>query len=130
MNTREGGFTIAELVVTLVVTTLIVTAILSLFLTINRTQHSTILTEAATRAGEQQIESLRNNQYASLDPDTTITFTDKLPSTLPEPRSATAAISEPSSGLRRVDITIRYQDSGKQKEVKLSSLIGQLGIGQ
>jgi len=130
MKTNEGGFTIVELIVTTVVTGLIVVAVTTLFIAIERTQHSTQLMEAATRAGEQQIESLRNNNYGSLTPGSTITFTNSLPSNLPEPRSATAAISEPSTGIRRVDVTVTYRDGSKQKNVKLSSLIGQLGIGQ
>jgi len=130
MKTNEGGFTIVELIVTTVVTGLIVVAVTTLFITIERTQHSTQLMETATRAGEQQIESLRNNNYGSLTPGSTITFTNNLPSNLPTPRSATATISEPSTGIRRVDVTVKYRDGSKQKSVKLSSLIGQLGIGQ
>lgn len=130
MKQNEGGFTIVELVVTTVVTGLIVVAVASLFITIERTQHSTQLLETATRAGEQQIESLRNNNYGSLTPGSTITFTNNLPPNLPTPRSGTAIVSEPVSGVRRVDITITYRDGSKQKNVKLSSLIGQLGIGQ
>lgn len=119
-----------ELVVTTVVTGLVIVSVASLFITIERTQHSTQLLETATRAGEQQIESLRNSNYSSLTPGQTITFTDSLPSELPSPRSGTVAISEPSTGIRRVDVTITYRDGSKQKDVKLSSLIGQLGIGQ
>jgi type II secretory pathway pseudopilin PulG len=130
MKTNQGGFTIVELVVTTVVTGLIVVAVASLFITIERTQHSTQLLETATRAGEQQIESLRNNNYGSLTPGQTITFTNDLPEELPSPRSGTVVVSEPSAGIRRVDITVTYRDGSKQKDVKLSSLIGQLGIGQ
>lgn len=130
MKTKEGGFTIVELVVTTVVTGLVIVAVASLFITIERTQHSTQLLETATRAGEQQIESLRNNNYGSLTPGSTITFTDDLPAELPSPRTGTVAVSEPSTGIRRVDVTITYRDGTKQKDVKLSSLIGQLGIGQ
>jgi len=130
MKTNEGGFTIVELVVTTVVTGLIVVAVTTLFITIERTQHSTQLMETATRAGEQQIESLRNNNYGSLTPGSSITFTNNLPANLPTPRNATAVISEPSSGIRRVDVTVSYRDGSKQKKVQLSSLIGQIGIGQ
>lgn len=130
MKKKEDGFTIVELVVATVVTGLLIVAVASLFITIERTQHSTQLLETATRAGEQQIESLRNNNYGALTPGSTITFTDDLPAELPSPRTGTVAISEPSTGIRRVDVTITYRDGTKQKNVKLSSLIGQLGIGQ
>lgn len=130
MKGRDQGFTIVELLVTTVVAGLIIVAITSLLITIERTQHSTQLLETATRAGEQEIESLRNSNYGALTPGQTITFTNSLPSELPTPRSATVAVSEPTTGVRRVDVQISYRDGSKEKVVKLSSLIGQLGIGQ
>lgn len=130
MKTKENGFTIVELLVTIVVTGLIVAAVMTLFITIERTQYKIQMLETATRAGEQQIEALRNNSYSSLTPGSTINFTSNLPDTLPSPRSGTVAISEPTPGIRRVDVTVTYRDGNKPKSVKLSSLIGQLGIGQ
>ncbi len=130
MNKDEGGFTIVELIVTIVVTGLVVAAIAQVFLTIERTQHSTQLLETATRAGEQEVEALRNNNYASLTPGSTITFTNNLPAALPAPRVGSVTVSEPVAGIRRVDVTITYRDGSDQKNVKLSSLIGQIGIGQ
>lgn len=130
MNGRDTGFTIVELLVTTVVAGLIIVAVTSLFITIERTQHSTQLLETATRAGEQEIESLRNSNYGSLTPGQTINFTSSLPNSLPAPRTGTVVVSEPTTGVRRVDVTIKYRDGSKEKNVKLSSLIGQLGIGQ
>ncbi len=130
MKDTEGGFTLIELIVTIVVTGLIIIAITSLFITIERTQHRTQLLETATRAGEQQIEALRNNNYNSLESGSTINFTNDLPAALPSPRSGTVVVSEPMEGVKRVDVTVSYRDGNKTKDVKLSSLIGQLGIGQ
>lgn len=130
MKRDEGGFTLIELIVTIVVTGLIIIAITTLFITIERTQHRTQLLETATRAGEQQIEALRNNNYNSLTAGSTIDFTDDLPASLPSPRSGTVAVSEPTEGVKRVDVTVSYRDGSKTKDIKLSSLIGQLGIGQ
>lgn len=130
MKDTEGGFTLIELIVTIVVTGLIIIAITTLFITIERTQHRTQLLETATRAGEQQIEALRNNNYNSLTAGSTIDFTNDLPASLPSPRSGTVAVSEPTEGVKRVDVTVSYRDGNKTKDVKLSSLIGQLGIGQ
>ena len=119
-----------ELVVTIVVTSLVVIAITSLFITIEGSQRSTRLLEAATRAGMQEIESLRNNNYNSLVSGTNIDFTSELPSSLPAPRSGTVAVTEPLLGIKRVDVTITYQDGSKTRDVRQSSLIGQIGIGQ
>jgi prepilin-type N-terminal cleavage/methylation domain-containing protein len=130
MKPSSRGFTIVELLVTVVVSSLIFLAVSSLFITIAGAQRSTRLLESATRAGERQIESLRNENYGSLQPGNTITFTNQLPDDLLAPRSGTATISQPTEGVRRVDVNITYKDGNRNKTVKLSSLIGQIGIAQ
>src|SRR5690606_2909497 len=110
MNQSSGGFTIIELLVTIVVAGLVIAGISSLIITIGNTQRSTHLLETATRAGEHQIEALRNNMYNTLTPGEDIVFTDDLPPDLPAPRSGIVEVSEPSTGLRRVDVTITYKD--------------------
>ena len=130
MKSNSSGFTIIELLVTIVITGLITLAITSLFISTEKSQYSAMLLESATRAGEQEVEALRNNNYTTLEPGTTIDFTDDLPSILPSPRTGTVSVSQPADGLRRVDITITYTDRGTTKDVMLSSLIGQIGIGQ
>lgn len=130
MYKKSSGFTIIELLVTIVITGLITLAITSLFMSTEKSQYSALLLESATRAGEQQVESLRNNNYTALVPGSVIDFTDSLPDVLPSPRAGTVSVSQPADGLRRVDVAITYNDRGKTKDVILSSLIGQIGIGQ
>lgn len=126
----QSGFTLIELIVTIVVAGLVVAGITNLYIMIEITQRRTYHLDLATRAGERQIETLRNAQYNNLTPGTTLTFTDDLPEDLPSPRSGSVAISEPETNLRRVDVTITYKDGSKTKTVKQSSLIGVIGIGQ
>lgn len=109
---------------------IMVIGITNLFIAIDTTQRRTQRLEAATRAGEQQIESLRNAHYNSLEPDTSLDFTAELPTELAEPRSATVDITEPSEGVRRLDIRITYRDGSVDREVNLSTVIGNIGIGQ
>lgn len=109
---------------------LIITGLVNLYITIETSQRKSYHLEIASRAGEQQIESLRNSQYGNLEPDTTIDFTDDLPDVLPEPKDGEVAISEPVDGVRRVDITISYKDGSGTKTVRQSSLIGVIGISQ
>ena len=118
-----------ELIVTIVVIGLIVLAVTSLYITINSTQRSARLLETATRAGEQQVESLRNNNYTLLTVGQTIDFTSQLPASLPTPRNAQVIVGEPIPGVKRVDVTIQYRDTNRDRTVKFSSLIGQIGIG-
>ena len=123
------GFTIIELLVTMVVTGIMVLGITQMFALIGSTQRENNQLEAATRAGQTEIESLRNLNYVNLVAGNTVDFTSQLPSTVPSPRSGTVAISEPTDGVKRVDVTITYHDGGHAHTVMLSSLIGALGIG-
>lgn len=129
-RTRESGFTLIELIVTISIMGLLIIGLVNLFITIEASQRKSYHLEIASRAGEQQIEELRNSQYGNLDVDDDIDFTDDLPEDLPEPRSGIVEVSEPEPGIKRVDVTITYKDGGGSKTVKQSSLIGVIGIGQ
>lgn len=130
MGHKERGFTLAELMVTIVVAGIVVSSVALLLSTIQRSQRETAFLETATRAAQRQIEVLRNNQYNQLTPGEDIDFTDELPASLPSPKSGVVEVSEPSAGLRRVDVTITYREGGRDRAVELSSLIGVLGITQ
>lgn len=127
---NQSGFTLVELLVTISLLGLIVIGVTNLYITISSAQRKSYHLEIATRAGEAQIESLRNAQYNNLEAGGQINFTSSLPSDLPEPRSGIVDISEPSDGIKRVDVTITYKDGSGSKTVKQSSLIGVIGIGQ
>ncbi len=126
----QDGFTLIELIVATTIMGLIVIGVFNLYISIEIAQRRSYHLEIAARAGEREIESLRNSQYGSLVPGTTLDFTPELPAELPSPKTGTVDISEPEVGLRRVDITITYKDGGGTKTLKQSSLIGILGIGQ
>lgn len=128
MKHREDGFTIAEIVVTIAVVGIIVAALSSLFLGISRSQTQSNYKENATRAAMRQIESLRNNNYSTLTPGVDINFTDELSPKLPVGSTGNVEVSEPSSGLRRVDVTVTYPDGDQNHKVVLSSMIGVIGI--
>ena len=130
MGKKEDGFTLVELIAASTIMGLMVIGIVNLYIAIETAQRKSYHIEMASRAGEKQIESMRNVQYSSLEPDTELDFTDELPDDLPEPRSGTVDISEPVDGLRRVDVTITYKDGAGSKTIKQSSLIGQIGIAQ
>jgi hypothetical protein len=116
--------------VTTVILGLVAIGITSLFVNIQRTQLHTRYLESATYAAQTEIESLRNINYNNLVPGSTIDFTSSLPNDLPHNATGSVAVSEPVSGLRRVDVQITYTYSGSTRLVKLTSLIGELGITQ
>jgi prepilin-type N-terminal cleavage/methylation domain-containing protein len=130
MKRSDGGFTIVELLVTIVILGLSVVAVSSTFMVIQNLQKRTYYVDAATRAAQREIETLRNSNYGSLTPGQTIDFTSDLPAGLPPDSSGTVAVTQPVADLRRVDVTVQYKSEGEQKSVTLSSLIGVIGITQ
>lgn len=125
-----SGFTIVELIISIIVIGIVVTALSTLFLGIQRTQTQSNYKESATRAAQRQIESLRNSNYVSLVSGEQIDFSDELSPKLPNGSTGIVEVSEPSTGLKRVDVTVTYPDQGGTKKVMLSSLIGVIGITQ
>jgi len=73
---------------------------------------------------------LRNSNYNSLTIGQNINFSSSLPTMLPGPRTGTVVVTQPMSGLVRVDVTVAYSDHGISRQVELSSLIGVIGISQ
>lgn len=130
MSQKQAGFTLVELVVAIVVIGIVGASISSLYLSIQQRQLANSYKESALRAAYTKIESLRNRNYNNLTAGEDIDFTDELPDELPADKSAVASISEPSPGLKRVDVSINYDFEGQDRSVKLSSLIGVIGITQ
>lgn len=126
----QGGFTLIELIVTIALMGLVIAGLVNLFIMIEVSQRKSYHLEIATRAGEAKIESLRNAQYNNLEADSQLDFSSDLPEDLPSPKTGTVSVSEPESGVKRVDVSISYKDGSNTKTVKQSSLIGVIGIGQ
>lgn len=130
MKKNTHGFTIPELLVVMAIIGVLIAGIASVFISAGQTQARARLLDTATRAGQLQIESLRNYNYTNLTPGEDINFTDTLPSTLPPDKQGIVRVSEPEPGLRRVDVEITYTTQGREERVALSSMIGILGIAQ
>ena len=131
MNNRRmgmSGFTVVELVLTIVAFSFIATGIAGIFLTIQSVQRQTAYLQSATRAANDEVESLRNNNYNQLIAGTNLTFAP--PTNIPSPSSGNVSISEPIPGIKRVDVTVTYTDHGATKQVEMSSLIGVIGISK
>lgn len=124
----QTGFTLVELMIATVAFGIVAIGLTSLFLSLQNVQRKAAYLETATRSAQQEVESLRNNNYGELPAGGNLSFS--VPSSLPAPRSGSVAISEPNSGIKRVDVTVTYTDHGVAKTVKLSSLIGIIGISQ
>ena len=126
----ESGFTIVELVGTIVVIGIASVGIANLFYSMQYMQRQSGYLDTATRSAQREIEVLRNSTYNSLVAGQSINFTNDIPDTIPRSKNGTVTVSEPSPGLKRVDVTVSYNDGGKQQQVSLSSLIGVIGLAQ
>ncbi len=126
---RNSGFTMVELLVTIVVIGIVFTGVSSIFISIQRIQVKTNYLESATKSAQKEIESLRNRNYNNLIAGQSIDFSDELVG-LPNNSTGTVAITEPTPGFKRVDVTVSYNYEGQSKNVILSSLIGVIGIVQ
>lgn len=125
----SDGFTLVELLVTIIVIGIVFTGLSSIFISIQRAQVRTSYLESATRAAQKQVESLRNSNYNNLTPGHDINFSSNLMG-LPSGSTGNVVVTEPTPGLKRVDVTVTYTYEGQSKNVSLSSLIGVIGIVQ
>lgn len=124
---KDDGFTIVELVVAIVFLGMVSLGISGLYVSISNIQRQSQYTATANRAAQAEIETLRNSNYNQLTAGQTITFTNQLPAGLPQ-ATGTVIVSEPQTGLKRVDVTVSYKPGTQQKNITLSSLIGVIGI--
>lgn len=130
MKRKQAGFTLVELSVAIMALGVAGLAITSLYLGIQQIQIGSAYKESATRAAQRQVEELRNRNYNSLTPGTDIVFSDSLPEALPASSTGVVEVSEPSPGVRRIDVRVVYPHNGSDRSVELSSLIGVIGITQ
>jgi prepilin-type N-terminal cleavage/methylation domain-containing protein len=127
-NSSQLGFTLIELVVAMTVIGIMILSISDLFISISKSQRQTAVIEAATRAGTEKIESLRNSSYIALTPGSIIDFTSELPDTIPTPRSALITVTEPVADLRKLDLVITVPHATTTREIRLTTVLGEIGI--
>ena len=128
-SVNNGGFTIIELIISILVFGFVAAGLAEVFTSVTDVQRNANYLQLATTAAQTEVESLRNNNYDQLA-NGTISFTSKLPTILPSPRSGTVIISEPITGIKRVDVTVSYNQDGLTENIELSSYIGIIGIAQ
>ncbi len=127
-SSSQSGFTIVELLMAMIVIGVMIASISDLYIGIEKSQRKTAVVEAATRAGLEKIERLRNNNYISLVPGSVVDFTSELPDSIPNPRSASVTISEPDSDLRKLEVVVTIPYGGTTRDIRLTSVIGGIGV--
>ncbi len=125
---HNSGFTVVEVLVAITLCAVIIPALTvglnTLVALNNRARDLTLISIIA----ENKIESLRSIGYNSVNAGSA-TFTTDLPQTIGSPKSATANVTQ-NTGYKTIDITITYQDSGRQRSVLYKSIVSETGVGQ
>lgn len=128
-NHIQAGFTIAELVIGIAVGAIIVSsATLLLTSHLHLSQRSRDLVIANSFV-EHKVESLRSIGFLGLANATT-DITSEMPSELSTPRSGTLQISAQSTAVKKIDISLTYNDQGATRTYTYTTYVGELGVGQ
>ena len=127
INSR--GFSIVELVVAISVLGIFVIGLTTVLSNLQILNNRAKDLSVANGLAEKKIEALRSADYVALSNDT-VDFVDELPDTLGSPRTAVYVVSTVNASLKKVAVTITYNESGNQRTIDYATFIGELGVGQ
>ncbi len=130
IKSEGGGFTIVELVVAIGVLGIFIISVVTLMINTDRTGQRTRDVAVVNSYAENKIESLRSAGYLGLPASGDITA--ELPNELKTPRSASLNIgAAPSStSVKKVELSITYNEQGTPRTYSYTTFIGELGVGQ
>lgn len=125
----ESGFTLVELITAIVIGALFFAAVSNLIS--NNAYLSERAKDVATTNSfiENKVEELRSAGYLSLV-NGAIDVTSELPSELQSPKTGTVTVSSQSTSIKRVVVSVTYNDQGEAKTYSYTTFIGELGVGQ
>lgn len=123
------GFTVTELLVTVVVFAITIPVLASLVGLLDSMNDRARDMAAIHALVEHKVEALRSIGFVGIS-DGTTDFTNELPATVTQPRSATYTISSVNAALKQVDFAVSYNDHGTTRELNYRTYIGELGVGQ
>lgn len=126
---NEKGFTIVELIVSMIVGAIMIGSAILILTSGERLGQKHRDLVVANAFVEQKVEALRSAGFLSLT-DGTTSVTAEMPSELNSPRSGSLQISTLSGGLKKIDISINYNESGTNRTYTYTTYIGELGVGQ
>jgi len=124
-----AGFGVVEIVITIMVVGILSGGLYSV------TISSANITDQASDVGyvnslaQNKIEGLRSIGFPGLS-DGTVDFSDELPTTLGNPKSASYTISSADVNLKLVILTITIDQLGESESYEFATYIGELGVGQ
>ena len=126
---KQHGYMMVELLITLIVGAVLILSlnnIVSSHVYLSQRSRDLVIANAFA---EQKIESLRSKGFLTLA-DGTTNIVSELPGELKAPRSGTVIVSTQSTGLKKVRISLTYNEQGTARTQTYTSFIGELGVGQ
>lgn len=129
----QKGFTLVELVITIALFAIIVPSTASFLDFITQLNSSAKTTAIVNGFVENKIESIRSAGYTASanvsNQDISSELATFAPS-VPRPRSASLTISTRSPSLKKVEVSVTYNNKGTAKTVYFMTYLGELGVGQ
>ncbi|MEX0881358.1 MAG: type II secretion system protein [Candidatus Saccharimonadales bacterium] len=126
---KQSGFTIVESIIAMIVGAIMIGSAILILTSGQRLGQKHRDLVVANAFIEQKVEALRSIGFLGLT-NGTADITSEMPSELNAPRSGSLQISTPSNGLKKVDLSITYNESGKTRSYVYTTYIGELGVGQ
>ncbi len=133
---NESGFTIVELLITLTILATAYISFNSLFVSVLRISDRSSEFVLANSSTAQKMQAYENTNFDNIGTGGVLEeveiedFESDLPSELNEPRSAKVYATMLSPTLKRVRVTVMYQDFSDGEEVTYVSLIHESGLGR
>lgn len=128
-NSKADGFTIVELLISLIVGSLLVGSVSLLTASYTHLSQRSLDLTLSNAYAENKIESVRSLGFSGLI-DGSTDITSELPSELKNPRNSTLQISSASTDIKKIDLSITYNDQGAPRTYNYSTYVGELGVGQ
>lgn len=125
---NQKGFTIAELLIAIVAGSVLVGGIqvaTTNYVHLSQKGRNLALTNSYV---EGKVESLRNAGYLNLTNGTT-DLSSELPAGLASPKSGSMTVTDQGSGLKKIVLSVTYNDKGTNRTYNYTTLIGELGVG-
>jgi prepilin-type N-terminal cleavage/methylation domain-containing protein len=131
VSKNDIGFTLVEVIVTIVVAGIMMiglsTTVVGIRLINARSKDAALINSVAI----EKVEELRSRTFIQLD-DGSYDFTNELPDTITNDRSATYTVSSVpgNASLKEIVVSINYNDFNNESTYEYKTYIGELGVGQ